>query len=113
LIGTINEEPPFDENYMARKPFLHEGMWVLEFKESFTTWIEDKYASLFLILGYILFFLPLSGESALLVQHCREQTFLTEQVINFLPTRTALVRKAMEEYLKRVGGEPSRRIHSI
>jgi len=56
----------------------------------------------FRLLGYTLFFLPRCGKSEQLIQHCRQQTFLTEPMLNCLPTRTALVRQAMKEYLERM-----------
>lgn len=56
----------------------------------------------FVYLGYLLFFLPRSGESSLLIQHCRQQAFLSARMVTSLPTRTALVREAMRVYLERV-----------
>jgi len=97
----------FDEHYLSGR-LSHQEVW------SFSLLIsghqeEEFHASVdaFLFLGYISFFLALSGRSELLIQLCREPTFLSGHLETRFPQRTALVRHAMSKYLRQFDCIPS------
>jgi len=93
--------PPFgeEESVFAGKITFHDNIWTLN---TFGVAID---VDIFLILGYIIFFLPQCSKSKRLVKHCKQQSFLTQGLIKSFPERTALVRQAMQDYLERVGTE--------
>jgi len=91
-----------EESYMSSNVTFHNNQWALD--EPFN---EEHDMIMFLCLGYIFFFLPRSGKSQPLLEHCQTQVFLTHYVIRHFPERTALVRRAMQEYLNRFGRESS------
>ena len=88
------------ESYMSSKVTFHDNIWVL-----YEPCHDEQDVTTFLSLGYIFFFLPRSGKSQALLEHCQTQVFLTHYVIHGFPERTALVRQAMQEYLNRFGRE--------
>jgi len=89
-----------EESYMSSKVTFHDNIWVL-YEPSH----DEQDEITFLCLGYIFFFLPRSGKSQPLLEHCQTQVFLTHYVIRDFPERTTLVRRAMQEYLNRFGRE--------
>jgi len=101
-IGT-NAKGSLDEHVLSNHINLDNGVWTFERTGSS---LYSTSANYFIYLGYAYYFLSRSGKSRQLVQHCQRPTFLTGPGITLFPTRTALVRQAMEDYLERVEGEP-------
>jgi len=99
--GEESEDSYFDQgSWLSSDLTFHNDIWALE--EPGITGCDTM---TFLSLGYIFFFLPRSGKSQALLEHCQTQVFLTNYVIHEFPERTALVRRAMQEYLNRFGRE--------
>jgi len=93
----------FDEDYLSRRLSVHNDIWKLDLADCQRTDSEFHAAvDFFLFLGYIIFFLPLSGKSGPIVEYCRQATLLTEPGKTNFPHRTSLVRQAMKDYLERI-----------
>jgi len=92
---TLDEK----ESVFSAKITFHDNIWTLN-KSGVAIDVET-----FLFLGYIIFFLPKCSKSPELLEHCKQQSFLTQDLITSYPERTALVRRAMQDYLERVGTE--------
>ena len=90
------------ESHLSGKLIFEKEIWRLDVSDYDSNHRETRAAVItFLLLGYIIFFLPLCGQSPALVQYCQQRTFLTQPVISFFPNRTTLLLQAMESYLQR------------
>jgi len=90
------------ESHLLGKLIFEKEIWRLDVSDYDSNHRETRAAvTTFLLLGYIIFFLPLCGQSPALVQYCQQRTFLTQPVISFFPNRTTLLLQAMESYLQR------------
>jgi len=103
------------ESVFSGKITSHDNIWILNDSrvaiDMHSHVAFDIYSSVdidmevFLLLGYIIFFLPKCSKSKRLLEHSKQQSFLSQYVIESCPERTALVRQAMQDYLERVGSE--------
>ena len=103
LLDWKELNPTLDENYLSYQLVFQDDIWRLDLSNhnpregGITASVTP-----FLLLGYIIFFLPYCGKSQALVKHCQQQTFLNQHLISFFPRCTATVRQAVGAYLRRV-----------
>jgi len=100
-----NTKRAMNEDMLSDQISLDNGIWKFDCSKLPRLYCTET-VSIFIYLGYVLFFLPLSGKSQQLIQYCHQPTFLTETATSLFPTRIALVRQAMKDYLDRVEGQP-------
>jgi len=88
-----------EESSISGNIKFHDNIWTLDTSGA----LFD--VKTFLFLGYIIFFLPQCSKFKQLLEHCKQQSFLTQNLTQLYPKRTALVRQAMQDYLERVESE--------
>jgi len=97
---STDKQPASDENDLIIQIFFHKDIWAIDLSKKDSQ--IRAFVQTFLMLGYIIYFLPRSGMSLALVRACQKPTFLTELVASFFPTRTARLRWEMKNYLERM-----------
>jgi len=103
---------PFDEDRISSLLHYEQSAWILDLSRSQDKSPEFRMATgIFLLLGYLISFLPHSGGCPSLLRECQEPTFLTDDLASHFPERTSLARQAMEKYLGRFKDHSSEASH--
>jgi len=96
-----------EDSDLCASLYLKDGKWSWKSGDYYAS---DKDVELYpLVLGYLIYLLPLSGRYEPLIQHCQRHTLSSGSPATYFPNRTKRASQKIDEYLKITKSDGSNR----